>query len=374
MKGFMAALAVLCLASAVAAQEPRVALPVPFEADAIGLILHADGPLHDELPRDGVSTCRVTPWVKWRDPLVADGRAGLINLVCVDFPGPFAPDNVEVPLVPGRQEGQSVWHQYAEAFTDDQRITFRAATWWKQATVPLTLRGVQLVATREHDQPLYSGTATGRATCGVTVKAWCPTAPYLRPEGTIRAQIDGDAVYLKATEEGQLRWVDHREVPLRLLRGPDGEEYMGAQFTVAADNPNSLPEQSDGYATFLNFSLNGGSEYVSTYLQFEVLQPRKYVITWEGTEATTRLRDPFRGTLAIYADEACTRFYYGAKGELEWRLPEGTYRTPFRLPTRKAEPLGFASNCTRAAGLGTLVILEERGGPGGAIPLTVKRR
>jgi len=255
----LAAVAILLCPSFGAAQHPWVDLPFPFEAEDIGLILKAGGPNHDELPRDGVSSCPVVPWVKWRDPVAPSAWQGLLSLVCVDSPGPFAPDRVDVPLAAGRYEGASVWHQWPEPLGEDQTVALRVGTWGRQTDVPLTLRGVELVATREHDEPLYSGTATGRATCAVTVKAWCPTAPHLRPQGVVGAHVTADAVWLRTEEEGQPRWQEHLEEPLRLLRAADGQEFMGARFTLAADAPNMLPAQHYPYPTYLELSLGDAS-------------------------------------------------------------------------------------------------------------------
>jgi len=312
-----------------------------------------------EIPRDGVTPAEARCRIAW------SGKAGLtqslpVHFRIVDGPGQFEVPLHELVLAASPRIVDVTYTQPAgQASPEDTLVTAEAVAQQASARSALTLRGVQLAATKQHDRELYSGTGTRRACCAVFVKAFCPANGALRPQGKVTARVaDGqEGVFLKwfDAESQQMRWTKRHEAVLS--RDPR-DNSVSTDFTVATDNAEDLPDRPIPEAT-VTFALNGARSPVRTKVTFSVLVPVKPVIN-ARTYAVREGRN-FSGSLTWYADEACTKYYYGAKGTIRWELPRRTDEREYQLDTHKEAACPFSSLQAAVPGYGAFIVTEEHG-------------
>jgi hypothetical protein len=294
----------------------------------------------------------------------------------VDSIGAITPESHDVPATQNPVTwGGISYAQPAEAASgEDASVTARGTAGGKSDTDTLLLRGVELQATKEHQNELYSGTDTGKACCGVVVKAYCPANANLHPQGTITATVAPGlkGVYLKWVEDNVLHWSKQRTEPITTHQPPmppGGPSYSAAGFTVATDNPADLPDRPIA-AAGVTFRLNGEASQVFASTSVDVLVPQCLEATPAEKCAVANSQN-FSGDITWFADEAATKFYWGAKGTIDWQLPQGQSSTPYHLSKVSAVPCHYASVDTTAWGDGARTMTEEHGYNSGGLPVSV---
>lgn len=320
-----------------------------------------------EIPGDGISTLGTGTLIFWTieggspppNPTIT------VSWTVVDGDGQFEPASKEVALTANPQAVTGVVYRQPGTPSDsDWTVTGRASAGSKSGEDTANVRGVSLDLIKIGPEELYSGTETSRATCQMYVRAYCPSNSYLAPTGEIQAVVGGQGVWLKwgngatnyaKTHQEDLTWQ-------RVPGVPPGPEGMMAQFTVAADREGELP--TDPVMASFSGTLNGPGSPVHAGTQVPVLVPQTLVHSADAYETiAVKSGHPFEGQLVWYAEKnAEAKYYWGAKGTVEWQLPQGAITRTYRQRTYPPEtPVTYQSETTTNPGPGTRYVDEEHG-------------
>jgi hypothetical protein len=177
--------------------------------------------------------------------------------------------------------------------------------------------------------------------------------------------VTGQGVFLKWHDGGEPDYGKTREEDLtwgQVPGMPPEPEGMTAQFTVAADKDGELPTEE--LTAVFSATLNGPPSPVNASKNVKVLVPQTLVHSADAYETiAVKSGQVFDGQLAWYAQkDAEGKYYWGAKGTVEWHLPQGVIVRTYHQNTAPPEvPYPYASETATNSGGGTRVLTEEHG-------------